>query len=127
MIAFFNQILPALQTIIIFAGLIGGTIAGIYMFKGTRQSGVVQIQNTTIVAQQQQIDALKEQNLQQQEKIDRLEFKLDLVTEALKDEGVLITIDGEKITIRTIAEPDTRHIIRKPAKKTPTIIKKEES
>ena len=128
MIAFFNQILPVLQTIIIFAGLIGGTIAGIYMFKGTKQSGVVQIQNTTIVAQQQQIDALKEQNLQQQEKIDRLEYKLDQVTEALKDEyGIFITIDGERITIKNSAEPDTKHVIRRPPKKTPTIVKKEES
>ena len=127
-INFFSQILPALQALFILSALIAGTLAGIYVFRGTKQSGIVSIQSGTIVAQQQQLDALKEQNLQQQKKIDHLEFEMKAVRDALKDEGILITVDGERVTIKDTREPNTtRHIIRKPAKKpTPplTVVKK---
>src|SRR5438270_6040311 len=124
--AFFSQITPILEAIFLLAALIGGTIAGVSVFKSTKKSGIVQIQNATIVALQQQIDALKEQNAQQQEKMDQQEEKIDgleedmkTMREALEDEGILITIDGKKVTIKNIREPDTtKHIIRKSTRKT---------
>jgi len=128
MIPFFSQILPVLQTVFILALMVGSTLAGIFVYKSTKKNGIVSIQSETIVAMQQQIDALKEQNKQQQEKIDQLEFESKATRDALKDEyGIFITVDGERVTIKNSAEPDTKHVIRRPPKKTPTIVKKEES
>jgi uncharacterized coiled-coil protein SlyX len=133
---FFNQITPILEAILLLAVLIGGTIAGISVFKSTKRSGIVKIQNDTIVALQQQIDALKDQSVQQQEKIDQQEEKIDhleddmkTMREALEDEGILITIDGKKVTIKNTREPDTtKHIIRKPTRKPTTgVVKKDEA
>jgi len=128
MIPFFSQILPVLQTVFILALMVGSTLAGIFVYKSTKKNGIVSIQSETIVTMQQQIDALKEQNKQQQEKIDQLEFESKATRDALKDEyGIFITVDGERVTIKNSAEPDTKHVIRRPPKKTPTIVKKEES
>lgn len=124
-INFSNQILAVIQTMMILAGIIGS----IFIFKVTRKTSIIKVQSDTIIAQQQQIDTLKDQNTDQQKKIDRLEFKLEAMEEALKDEGILITIDGEKVTIKDVRQPDTtRHIIKRPTKKTTTtaIVKKEE-
>src|SRR5947209_4554439 len=61
-------------------------------------------------------------------KIDRLEFESKATREALQDEySIFITVDGERVTIKNRAEPDTtRHIIRKPTKKTTAAVKKTE-
>jgi hypothetical protein len=126
MITFLNQQLPVLQLVLLIATLVGG----VFVFKNTKKTGIVQIQSETIIAQQQQIDSLKDQSTAQQEKIDRLEFELKAMRDALKDEGILITVDGERITIKDTREPDTtRHIIKRPTKKTTTtahVVKKEE-
>lgn len=113
-VAFFNQILPILQNILIFAALVGGVLA----FFAQKRAGIVKIQSTTIEAMQKRIDALEHENAQQQKKLDRQEFELQAMRDALKDEGILITIDGERVTIKDTREPDTtRHIVRRPAKK----------
>lgn len=110
-VAFFNQAMPALQSILFLVTLAGG----VFLLNAQKRAGVVKIQSETIHAMQEQIDALKEQNTQQQQKLDRQEFELKAMRDALKDEGILITIDGEKVTIRDTREPGTsRHIIRKP-------------
>jgi hypothetical protein len=109
-IALLNQQLPILQFILFLATVVGAVL----VVRNTKKTGIVQIQSETIVAMQQQIDALKEQNAKQQEKIDHQEFKLQAMQEALKDEGILITIDGERVTIKDVREPNTtRHIIKK--------------
>lgn len=115
--ALLNQVASVLQVIFLFVAMIGG----IYMLRGQKRAGIVKIQSDTIEAMQSQIDALKAQNAQQQQKLDRQEFELKAMRDALRDEGILITIDGERVTIKDTREPDTtRHIIRKsPAKKTP--------
>jgi hypothetical protein len=121
MIPFLSQILPVLQTVFILALMVGSTFAGVFVYKSTKRNGIVSIQSETIVAMQQQIDALKAQNTQQQEKIDHLEFEAKATREALQDEyGIFITVDGERVTIKNSAEPDTRHIIRRPTKKPAT-------
>lgn len=122
-VEFFNQILPVLQNILILAALAGGVLA---LF-AQKRTGIVKIQSDTIEAMQSQIDALKAQNAQQQQKLDRQEFELKAMREALKDEGILITVDGERVTIKDSREPDTtRHIIRKSAKRTQATSKKPE-
>ena len=120
-ITFFSQIVPLLQSILLVAALIGGT----FVVRNTQKNGIVQIQSDTILAMQQQIDALKEQNLQQQKELDHQEFELTAMREALKEEGIYITIDGERVTIKRTSTPDTtRHIIKKP--KTTAVKKPEE-
>ncbi len=123
---FFSAITPILQTIFVLAVLVGSTVAGIFVFKMTKKNGIVQIQNDTIIAYQQQFDVLKQQNADQQEEITQLKFEMKAMRDALKDEGILITVDGEKVTIKDTREPNTsRHIIRKqptkpvPKKETP--------
>ncbi len=113
-ITFFSQIVPLLQSILLVAALIGGT----FVVRNTRKNGIVQIQSDTILAMQQQIDALKEQNAQQQKELDHQEFELTAMREALKEEGIYITIDGERVTIKDAREPGTtRHIVKKPVRK----------
>src|SRR5258708_3126289 len=120
-VSFFSQILPALQALFILPVMAPSTFAGIYVFKNTNQSDILKLQNGTIVAMQQKLDALKDQNATQQVTIDRLEFEMKDMREALEDEGIFNTMNGKKITIKDAREPDTtRHIIRKPTKK-PTI------
>ena len=117
MIGFLSTLLPLLQTILIVAGLIGGIVAGISITRNTKKTGVVQIQSETIVAMQAQIDALKEQNAQQQEKLDEQDFKLQAVQDAM---GIAITIDGGRVIIKDTSKPDTtRHVIRRPTRKIP--------
>ncbi len=114
-ITFFMQIATILQSILLVAAFIGGVFA----IKNIRKSGIVQTQSETIIALQQQIDVLKEQSVQQQ-------FELTAMREALKEEGIYITIDGERVTIKRISEPDTtRHIIKKPTTRKPTTPKEE--
>ncbi len=121
-ITFFSQIVPVLQSVLLVAALVGGT----FVVRNTRKNGIVQIQSDTITAMQQQIDALKEQNLQQQKELDHQEFELTAMREALKEEGIYITIDGERVTIKRTTEPDTtRHIIKKPTTRKPTTPKEE--
>jgi hypothetical protein len=122
---FSTQILGAVQTIMILAALVGS----VFVFRITRKTSIIKIQGDTIEAMQQQIDALKEQNTAQQKKIDHQEFKLQAMEEALQDEGIFVTIDGEKVTIKDTRQPNTtKHIIRNPVKKTTTtaVVKKTE-
>src|SRR5260221_11397276 len=114
MIGFLTTLLPILQTVLILAGLIGGAIAGVSIFKNAKNTGIVQIQSETIIAMQAQIDALKEQVVHQQEKIDEQDFKLQAVQDAL---GIVITIDGGHVTIKDTRQPDkTRQTSRRPPK-----------
>src|SRR5260370_33848194 len=114
-----------IQTDLILGGLICGAIAGVSIVKNAKNTGIVQIQSETIIAMQAQIDALKEQVVQQQEKIDEQDFKLQAVQDAM---GIAITIDGGHVTIKDTSKPDTtRHVIRRPTKKpTRTVDKKPE-
>lgn len=113
LVNFSNQILAIVQTVLILAGIVGG----VFVFKNSQKAGIVKIQSDTIEAMQRQIDALKEQNKEQQKKLDHQEFELQAMREALKDEGILITIDGERVTIKNVREPNTtRHIVRKSPK-----------
>jgi hypothetical protein len=124
-IVFLNQVTPILQSVLLMAALVGS----VFVFKNTRKAGIVKIQSDTIEAQQQQIDALKGRLDAQEEKIGKLEFENHAMREALKDEGILITIDGEKVIIKDAREPNTtRHIIRRPGKQrtTPPVVKKTE-
>lgn len=112
-----SQLGSILQVILTLAGL----AAAIYLLVGQKRAGIVRIQSDTIEAMQKRIDALENENAQQQKKLDRQEFELKAMRDALKDEGILITIDGERVTIKDTREPDTsRHIIRRPARKSST-------
>ncbi len=69
--------------------------------------------------------ALTEENTLLRARIEYLEFETTAMREALKEEGIYITIDGERVTIKRTSEPDTtRHIIKKP--KTTAVKKIEE-
>ncbi len=67
--------------------------------------------------------ALTEENTILRSQVERLEFEVTAMREALKEEGIYITIDGERVTIKRTSMPDTtRHIIKKPK----TTVKKTE-
>src|SRR5207237_1114802 len=101
---FFQEITPVLQAILLLAVLVGGTVGSIFVFKMTKRNGIVEIQNSTIMAMRQRIEALEEQNVDQQKKmdeqdrkLDQQEFELKVMREALENEGIYITVDGKKI------------------------------
>jgi FtsZ-binding cell division protein ZapB len=127
---FLGQMASIFQNVLMLAALIGG----IFVFRSTKKTGLIKIQTDTIEALQSQINALKEQNTQQQKKLDQqdfemrsMDFEMKSMREALKDEGIFITMDGEKITIKNANQPDTtKHIIKKTSvRKTVPPIRKE--
>lgn len=114
-------ILPVISLIISICLAIGGVVA----FRSGYGQRTSEEQEKTISALQVQIEILEKQNVQQQQRLDHQEFELQAMRDALKDEGIFITIDGEKITIKDMREPNvTRHVVKRPTHKTTAIIKK---
>lgn len=89
-----NTIAPLLTTILVLAGLVGG----IFVFRNAKKTGIILIQDQTITALQQQIDALKEQQTVLQKKNEHLEYVIETMSLAMKKKGVVVSIDGEMVT-----------------------------
>lgn len=78
-----------------------GTLIAIFFmsFKGGRNANLSTIQEKTIVALQTQINILKDK-IGELEKENALQGHLiELITSALKKKGMIVTIDGDMITI----------------------------
>ena len=114
-LVFLNQITPLLQSILLIAALVGS----VFVFKNTRKSGIVKIQSDTIEAQQQQIDTLKDQVDLLTKKYVQLDYTFEIVKDALKKKGIVITIDGDLISLQ---EGHKQTVIRNKPKTTATTV-----
>jgi hypothetical protein len=79
---------------------LGGLLAVFVMaFRNGRNTNLTTIQEQTITALQTQINSLKDK-ISELEKENTLQGHLiDLITSALKKKGMIVTIDGDMITI----------------------------
>jgi len=118
-IAFLNGALPILQAVFVLAAVVGG----VFVFRSTKRTGIIQIQNDTIAAMQQQIDALKSGQDTLQKENSHLHYVIETISEALKHKGILITVNGEMITLEDTKSQSS--VIRRSTKR--PIIKKEET
>jgi len=119
-IPFFSDILPVLQSILLLATLAGGVL----VFRSTRRSSIMQIQNDTITALQQQIDALKDRQEALEKENEHLKYLSETTVAALKQKGIVITVEGEMVTIEDAL--GGRSSIRRATRQTP-IVKKTET
>jgi len=78
---------------------ISSIVGGIFVFRKAQKNATVQVQEQTIVALQQQIDALTHRidNLEREK--ERQAHIIETIQEALKRRGILVTIDGDLVTI----------------------------
>lgn len=112
-LATFNSIAPSITTILVLAGMIGG----IFVFRNAKKTGIILIQDQTIVALNQRIDAQQEQINLLQKKNDQLEYVIDTISMSLKKKGILISVDGEMVTM-TDAK-GVSNVTRRPTRNTP--------
>lgn len=85
--------------------LLSATVGGFFAFKNARRTQTVKIQDETIHALQQQIDAIQRKLESQEKENARLQLLIDIIREALGKRGIHVTIDGEMVTIEDVAHP----------------------
>lgn len=115
MINFFSGILPILQSILLLATIAGG----VFVFRSTKRTSIVQIQNDTITAMQRQIDVLKTDLESLKKENEHLKYLSETTVSALKQKGMIITIEGEMVTIED-ARGHSSSSIRRSTRQTPT-------
>lgn len=98
MMVFLNGVLPTLQIILILATMLGG----VFVFRNSKKAGIVQIQSDTIIAMQQQIDTLKDNQDALQKENSHLQYVIETIADALKQKGIIITVSGEMITLQDV-------------------------
>lgn len=120
-------LLPLLSVISLIVS-VGMAIGTVFAFRSGYIQATSSIHEKVIDALQDQVATLEKQLEQQQKRSDRQELEMQAMREALKDEGIYITVDGEKVTIKDTREPNViKHVIKRPPNnKTTAIIKKEE-
>jgi|SRR5579859_3288086 len=91
----FSTLLNALNVAIILFGSIGG----LYAFSRSRKNETVTIQSETITALSQQIQAVKNKQDDLEKENARLRQVIDTIQSALRQKGILITIDGDMVII----------------------------
>jgi FtsZ-binding cell division protein ZapB len=113
MMTFLNQIAPVLQAILLLATMAGG----VFVFRNSKKAGIVQIQSDTIIAMQQQIDALKTGQEALQKENSHLQYVIETISEALKQKNIFITVSGEMVTIEDAKGQSST--MRRAARQTP--------
>ena len=92
----FSSLLPLMSIFITICAVIGGAIA----FGGNRGKGASEIQQSTIMAQQAQLDTQDKQIKALKEKVQRLEAIFSTLQVTLKKRrGLLIEINDDLITL----------------------------
>lgn len=98
--------------------LICAAVGGYFAVRHARKAAIIAIQDQTIKALQDQIDALKD-------KVDSLDKEnvqqrviIETIQEALKQRGIIVTIDGDLVTISDI---DGTHSMRRRGSGAPVV------
>lgn len=76
-----------------------GAIGGLYAFARTRKNDTVNIQAETITALSQQVQAIKDKLDDLEKENTRLRQVIDTIQSALRQKGILVTIDGDMVII----------------------------
>lgn len=69
------------------------------MARNAKKAGIIQIQDQTIEALQQQINAIKDKQDSLSRENEHLRYIIETISKSLKQKGILITIDGEMVTL----------------------------
>jgi len=85
----------------ILLGLFGisGIIGAFFTIRNTRRAAIVAIQDQTIEALQQQINALKAGQEAMQKENDHLKIIIETISSALKQKGIVISVEGEMVVV----------------------------
>lgn len=78
--------------------LVGGATGSFFAFKSARKAKTIEIQSQTIDALQQQIDAIKLKVEGLKEENTRQALIIEIIQSALKQKGIIVSIDGELVT-----------------------------
>jgi hypothetical protein len=94
------------SSIINYVIIIAIAIGGIFVVRHSRKNALIAFQKETIEAFQQRMDLLEAEVAEQKGEISALreenalrKFQLETVTLALKQRGIVVTFDGDLITI----------------------------
>lgn len=107
------DIVGIIGTIFNICAIIGGATAGFSIFQRARVTG-------TIALLQQQVSALESRSTLQEKKLadleadnTRLQQIIDTIRAALKTRGILVTIDGDLVTISSANNTSTHRRTKK--------------
>jgi uncharacterized protein YlxW (UPF0749 family) len=92
--------------------LICGTVGGFFAFRHAVKTKVIELQHETIELLQAQIEALEHKTDSLKEENTRQALIIETIQSALKQKGMIVTIDGDLVTI-TDAQGG-RSSVRKP-------------
>src|SRR5258708_17759579 len=105
----FMDFLNILYTILMICGAAGGIVA----FIASRKTKIFEIQHQTIGAMQEQLDVIERKVEGLETENTRLTLVIDTIQSALKQKGIIISINGEMVTITDTS--GTSSSLRKPA------------
>lgn len=94
MLQFLNADAGLLNTFILLAGI----AAGFFAFRDARRRGIILIQDQTITALNQRLDAQDEEIKALKDKNTHLEYVIETISSAMKKKGIVISFDGEMVT-----------------------------
>lgn len=92
---YLNQFVPVLQTLLAISAIVGA----LFVARNAKKAGIIQIQDQTIEALQQQINAIKDKQDSLSRENEHLRYIIETISKSLKQKGILITIDGEMVTL----------------------------
>ncbi len=110
-----SDILPVITFLLALSGIAGSALA----YRNVKVSNVAQVQTTTIDAMQHQIDALKDECNSLRKENDRLSYIIDTICSALKQKSIILTIEGELITLEDGRSQHSK-VVRRSTRKTTT-------
>ncbi|MBX6362104.1 MAG: hypothetical protein IRZ03_18780 [Acidobacterium ailaaui] len=90
-----NALAPLINTVLLIATSIGAFL----FIRNSRRQTVIGLQSEAIDALQSQVVSLQARLESLEEENNRLRTVLDTIRAALKEQGIIITIDGEMVTI----------------------------
>jgi hypothetical protein len=79
---------------------LGTVVAGYLAFRHSYRRFVLELHKSAIEAQTAEINALKDQNKEQEKEITRLNQLVDIIVKAMDNQGWKISIDGSLVSIR---------------------------
>jgi hypothetical protein len=90
--------------------LVCSAVGGFFALRHARKVAIIEIQKDTIEALQAQIDTLKDRQEGLECKNSHLEHIISTITDALKARGIIVTVDGDLVTI---TDADGIHSIKR--------------
>ena len=119
LIATLNYIAPLINTLLVLSGLVGA----IFVFRNAKKNGIILIQDQTITALNQRLDAQENEIKALKDKNLYLEQVIETISTAMKKKGVVISVDGELVTFTDSGGKSSTVRRQKQAPSTPSLQK----